>query len=231
LKHEYLKRGIKIAERIAEHIGTRNAEQVLQHLIYSTKHSTLPVLSRTPCEEARNMIRNHPQSGCGCDGFAIFTDATSGETHGFCGDDDSCDGIWGYYFDDYIIEHLGPSEYAHIFSSSHVARVRDYFTARELILKHPRSGCGCDFTCITDIQEADFTGEVHGFCGNDEMCDGVWEYSCGSCLAHLNPREYAHIYSSPSQISRISEFFVKKAEVFRKQAAAIQTAHDCACVD
>jgi hypothetical protein len=224
LKHEYLKRGIKIAERIAQHMGTRNAGQVLQLLIYSTKHSTLPVLSRTPCEKARNMIRNHPQSGCGCDSFAIFTDATSDETHGFCGDDDSCDGMWGYYFNGYILRFLDPSEYAHILSSSQVARFRDHISAHELILQHPQSGCGCDLTCI------DFTGEVHGFCGNDDMCDGVWEYFCGSCLAHLNPREYAHIYS-PSQISRISEFFVKKAEVFRKQAAAIQTAHDCACVD
>ena len=126
-----------------------------------------------------------------------------------------------------VLGFLDPSEYAHILSSipsSQVARFRDHISAHELILQHPQSGCGCDLTCI------DFTGEVHGFCGNDDMCDGVWEYFCGSCLAHLNPREYAHIYS-PSQISRISEFFVKKAEVSQKQAAAIQTAHDCACVD
>ena len=155
------------------------------------------------------MIRAHPQSGCGCDSFAIFTDATSG-THGFCGDDESCDGMWGYYFNGYVMRHLDPSEYAHVFSSSQVARFRDYICARELILQHPRSGCGCDFTGIADIQEVNKNGEVHGFCGNDAMCDGVWEYFCGSCLAHLNPREYAHIYS-PSQVSRIGEFFVKNA--------------------
>ena len=139
LKHETLKQvGIKIAERIAEHMGTRNVQQVLHALNYFTKQSTLPGKQVSPIEEARNMIRAHPQSGCGCDSFAIFTDATSG-THGFCGDDESCDGMWGYYFNGYVMRHLDPSEYAHVFSSSQVARFRDYICARELILQHPRA--------------------------------------------------------------------------------------------
>ena len=50
---------------------------------------------------------------------------------------------------------------------------------------------------------------VDGMSRDLDPAQGVWEYFCGSCLAHLNPREYAHIYS-PSQISRISEFFVKR---------------------
>ena len=98
------------------------------------------------------MIRNHPQSGCGCNSFAIFTDAISGETHGFCGDDDSCDGMWGSYFYCYVLETLDPSEYAQILSSipsSQVAHFRHHISAHELILQHPQSGCGCDLTCTT----------------------------------------------------------------------------------